>query len=412
MSLDVISKSIDKIGDGLQRINENQAELSARLTHLEQRSSSNGDEREFRALEAAQHKARSLGNDADRYGITKVFNKGEPMHIVGSKARVADVLPKAAKNHNVSLGRYIAAGLLGSKCGDREALEVVAETKSVSTGTSGLVIPVEYQGEWIDRMRANMVLVQAGAQTVPMLNKTHTAAALTGDPTAAWHAEATADINASDPTFAARTLTAQTVVVRCTASVEATQDSPNFGDQLAAAMTAAIAVEIDRVGLVGSGTAPEPRGILNVSGINTVASGGTLASYAKVIEATQKLLEANVPLDVATKYAIMSPRTWSRFESLATGIASDLTQLPRPRSLESTQFLTTTGVPNNIDTNKSVLFMGDFRDLVMGVRTDVTVEALKLSTFGTSLVIEFIAYARVDFLAVRPLSFVTLTGIA
>jgi len=326
---------------------------------------------------------------------------------------VADVLPKPdTKASGISLGRYLAAGLLGQKCGDRDALDLCTELKSVTTGTSGLVIPAEYQGEWIDRLRANMVLVQAGAQTLPMASKSITAAALTGDPTAAWHTEGTGDISATDPTFAARTLTAQTVAARCTASVEATQDSPNFGEQLAAAMTAAIAVEIDRVGLVGSGTLPEPRGIQNVSGINTVASGGTLTSYVKVIDALQKLLEANVPLDVAAKFAIMSPRTWGRFENLATGIASDLTQLPRPRSLAETQFLVTTAVPNNITVDKSILFMGDFRDLVLGIRTDTTIEALKLTTYASSLIIEFVAYSRVDFLAVRPASFVTLTGIA
>lgn len=405
---DPLLKTLETVADKLDRVMATQHELADRVTGLEQKGGG-PDEARVREMEAAQQKARSLSNDG--YGIRKVYNRGESMHIVGSKARVADVLPKSSKAHGISLGRYVAAGLLGQKCGDRDALELVAETKSVSTGTSGLVIPVEYQGEWIDRLRANMVLVAAGAQTVPMPNKTHTGAALTADPTASWHTEA-ADITATDPTFAARTLTAQTVAVRCTASVEATQDSPNFGDQLADAMAAAIAVEIDRVGLVGSGTPPEPRGILNVSGINTVASGGTLTSYAKVLEAVQELLEANVALDVATKFAIMSPRTLGRFENLATGIASDLTQLPRPRSLEATQFLVTTAVPNNLSTDKLVLFMGDFRDLVLGVRTDTTIEALKLQTYASNLVVEFIAYSRVDFLAVRPASFVTLTGIA
>jgi HK97 family phage major capsid protein len=257
-----------------------------------------------------------------------------------------------------------------------------------------------------------MVLVAAGAQTVPMVGKTQTHAALTADPTATWHSENAADITASDPTFAARTLNAQTIVSRCTASIEVTQDSPNFGEQLAGAMTAAIAQEIDRVGLVGTGTAPQPRGLLNTAGVGEVLSVGTIADYSKMLTGVQTLLEANLPLEVATGTAIMSPRSWSRFEALATGISGDKTQLPRPRALENTRFLVTSAVPNDLDTNKSAIFLGDFRDLVMGIRTDTQVKALEIDTFASRLQIEFVAYSRVDFVATRPASFCVLRGVA
>ena len=399
-SLENVGRTLEVVGDRQQAIITQQRELADRVTSLEQRG----------ANPPADPTATDPTGQRKGAGIVKVHNSRDPLFIVSNKARVADVLP--ANTSGISLGRYLAAGLLGEKCGDAEALRHVRDTKSVSTATSGLVVPAEYQGEWIDLMRAESALVKAGAVTVPMAGATLNMAALTADPTAGWHAEGTADISASDPTFAARTLTARTIAARCTVTLEVAQDSPQFGEQLAVALGKAISVEADRAGLVGSGTPPEPRGLLNVSGINAVGTVGSLASYAKVIEGVQLLLEDNVPLEIATAYALMSPRTWGRFENLATGITSDLSPLPRPRSLENTQFITTTAIPNTLSTDKSALFLGDFRNMVMGTRADLTVEVVKTTTFASSLVLEFVAYARVDWCCIRPAAFCALTGIA
>ena len=75
------------------------------------------------------------------------------------------------------------------------------------------------------------------------------------------------------------------------------------------AIAQSFAKELDRVGLRGTGTAPEPRGLLNLSGIQSVtngAAGTVLASYANLFTGTQALLEANAPMPTA---AIMSPRS-------------------------------------------------------------------------------------------------------
>ena len=108
----------------------------------------------------------------------------------------------------------------------------------------------------------------------------------------------------------------------------------------------------------------------------------------------------------------MSPSIWSKFESLATGISSDKTQLPRPRSLESSNFLVANhGLDAGSPTVTSIIFGGDFRDVAMGVRREASVEALKLSLYGSNLQLTFVAYMRCDFLVRRPSSLVTLTGV-
>jgi hypothetical protein len=135
-----------------------------------------------------------------------------------------------------------------------------------------------------------------------------------------------------------------------------------------------------------------------------------MADYSKLLSCVKKLLDSNVPLDIAVAFAIMSPGMWNRFESLVTGIASDKTQLARPKALEATRFLATS---NGLDTGSpltSTLFLGDFRDLVLGIRAEASIEALKVTNFPGNLLIDFIGYLRCDFMVRRPLSFCTLTG--
>jgi HK97 family phage major capsid protein len=132
-----------------------------------------------------------------------------------------------------------------------------------------------------------------------------------------------------------------------------------------------------------------------------------------MLAGVQALLEANVALDEATAYAIMSPRTWATYEGLATGISSDNTQLPRPRALENTQFLVTSAVSDTIASPAvdSAVFLGDFRDLTLGIRREASVKVLETSTYASNLLVEFVAYSRCDFLLTRPASFCIMRGV-
>lgn len=335
-----------------------------------------------------------------------------PAYLLSAECKAADVLKSG--NAPVSFDRWLGALVAGQNSADAEARDFVVETKSLSTGTSGVLIPTQYVPEWIDLLRANMVLNRAGMRTIPMAAKVMSMAALTGDPTVSWHSEA-GSISASDPTFAARSLTAQTLVARVQISVELAQDSPGFGQQLLSAIARAMAAEIDRVGLVGTGSAPEPHGIYLTSGINTVTGVGTPTNYSEILSGVQKLLEANVALDVATRYAIMSPRSWATYEGLVTGISSDLTPLTRPQALRNTEFLISSNVPNNVATSSpavdSLIFLGDFRSLLMGVRQDPVLKILELDTYASNLQLEVVAYTRVDFCVTRPLDFCVLSGV-
>jgi HK97 family phage major capsid protein len=75
-------------------------------------------------------------------------------------------------------------------------------------------------------------------------------------------------------TFDRVTFTARTLVRLITLSVELFEDAdPSSEGIIARSFAAQMALELDRVALLGSGTAPEPRGVWNTSGITTTAHG-------------------------------------------------------------------------------------------------------------------------------------------
>jgi hypothetical protein len=80
------------------------------------------------------------------------------------------------------------------------------------------------------------------------------------------------------------------------------------------------------------------------------------------------------------------------------------------------QFLVTSNVSNTLDDGSSpqagsAIFLGSFADLAMGIRQQASMEVVKADSYVGSLVLDFIAYARVDFALLRPASFVVLDDV-
>tara|TARA_R110000751_G_scaffold180038_3_gene286502 strand:+ start:1942 stop:3183 length:1242 start_codon:yes stop_codon:yes gene_type:complete len=347
-----------------------------------------------------------------RQGIKVHYGAHGEVYELAAGAKMAHAIP-CKETPEISLDRWLGATMLGDRCEDKTALNFVRESKDFSTGISGgaqgILLPETFQAQWVDNLRSFMVLEAAGMTTATMTSRSVTGSRLLADPGVAWRSEGKGLV-VGEPTFELQQLVANTLAVRCQATAELAQDSPDFGSQLLNVMGRALAQEIDRVGLFGTGLSNQPTGIHNTAGIQTVAAVGTPADYSPFVSGLQKLLEANVPLERAEKNAVMSPRTWGTLESLQ---ATDDQPLMRPRALDRMVFRPTTSVPNNLGEgeDESLVMMGDFSDLVLGIRMEAAVEALRLQTYASNLQLEFVGWTRVDFLVRRPASFVELQGV-
>jgi HK97 family phage major capsid protein len=389
--------------------------ISGRLTALETAGYENRDR-----LEELEARAKSPGKTGGPLAPWRKWNEFATasgiVFEVPHDVKMADIPAlRPEKAPRIPLSRWLSAAVLGTKSHDVEAQEYARElqAKQVTTGTSGLVIPTEYLSQWLDMIRAASTLVSAGAVTVTMLGKTQSQTQVTADPVPSWHTEAAEDITSSPPTFALRSLTAKTLAVRVTASVEASQDSPDFAQQLSNVMTAAMATELDRAGLIGGETSPalpEPHGILGTSGVGTVAAGGALASYDKILDMYLTLMQANVPVSEIGPALILGPSALIGLQKLKTGIASDLTTLVPPPLAQRLTMLPTTAVEVGSPIT-STAFLGRWRDVRLGMRREANIEILKTTAYASSLTLEFIGYLRADWLVTRPASLCTLTGI-
>jgi HK97 family phage major capsid protein len=94
------------------------------------------------------------------------------------------------------------------------------------------------------------------------------------------------------------TLTARRLTGLTKVSQELLEDSDpvTVGEALSTAFGGALAVELDRVALKGSGTPPEPQGIRNASGVSVNSTAAT-ASWAVVNEGVGVLVAANIPVE-------------------------------------------------------------------------------------------------------------------
>lgn len=334
---------------------------------------------------------------------------GRPVPVLERKQSLV-ALDASAATELPTIGRILRGIILGAQADD--AKELTEERKSLSIAvdpSGGYTIDDQLAARWIDRLRAQTVLVEAGALTVPMGSKTLTLARVQSDPAVSWHAE-NAALASSDPTFGAVTLNARTAVALVRMSLELAQDSENIEQILETTLTGALAGAIDSAGLNGvtvdSGAAPT--GVFNAASINKVTAIGAPANWDFVVDGIAELLFDNVPLDEVGAL-IAHPRLWKVMRKLKSGLTSDNTPLVAPPEVAALRKLWTTAAPLTGNTAKAMV--ANWSSLLFGVRKQLSVQVLREAFMGSNLQVAVLAYARCDFGVTRPTDFCALEGI-
>ena len=290
-----------------------------------------------------------------------------------------------------------------------------AVKNALSEGTSsagGYAVPSIIMPNILEALHPASSLLSAGAGIVPLGDqaKTFTTAAISTLPTAAWRLEA-GNVAVSDTTFRAVVATPQSLAFMFKISRELLADAPNMQAALSTAIGAAFAKELDRAGLRGSGTLPEPRGISNTSGIQILSNGAnglSLSSYANFLAAYSAILGADAPAPTA---AIMSPRSLITLAGL-----KDTTNQPLepPVLLEPMKMIATSQVPNNLtvgtSTDCSEIYVANFAALLFMMRETLHVQLL-LEKFADTGEFAFVCHCRADLALTYPAQFAVVTGV-
>jgi HK97 family phage major capsid protein len=330
------------------------------------------------------------------------------VRILKPTEKLADLHPCDSGIDQVSAGRVLRAQVLG-----RNNFLNEAELKILNEGTGsagGFTVPTPLSAQIIDLARNRSVVNRAGAGTVLMPSATLTMARLAGDPTAGWTAE-NAAITASDLLFEKVTFTAHTLAALCKMSIELFEDGQNIDQVVSDSLAAALAIEMDRAALFGDGSGALPTGVYSQANVQAVTAGGPLTDYSKIIAAIKAIYDQNGEPNAM----VYSPRTWSVIEGY-----KDTTNQPlrAPASIERLAKFVSNQVPVNLGagTNESPVIIGDFSQMMIGLRTNLTVEASRVASDGTSRAFEskqvFVrAYLRCDIQLAHPKHFVKITGV-
>lgn len=358
-----------------------------------------------------QHIADLQNRMVDKYNAERGMSaggwndaQGRRVHVL-TRDQQLSALPDYGDRTPFGFGEYVASMVRGTQNPDIRA--------ALSEGTDsagGFTVPDVLMRQLIDRMRAKTVVVRAGALTVPLDTEKTSIARLASDPAASWRLE-NAAVGESDPTFESVSFTARSLAVLVKISRELLDDSINVEEALMNAFAGALAVETDRVALFGTGTAPEPRGLFNTTGVGSVSmgvNGAQLTNYAKVLDSMLELQNASANDPTAL---VMAPRTWRTLAGLTDTTGQPLTAPPAVSAIPQ---LVSTQVPVNqtqgTAVNASPILTGDFTQLLLGVRQQLRVDVLK-ETFASNLQFGFLAHLRLDIAVAQPGAFAKLIGI-
>lgn len=189
--------------------------------------------------------------------------------------------------------------------------------------------------------------------------------------------------------------------------------TPAASDAITGELTQAIALELDRAALRGSGVAPVPLGLRNQPGVELRPVGGANGSaptgYGDLVRAIAALRGRNV----SPNAVLHSPRTAETYALMADTTGQPLQP---PAYLQGLSYLETSQVPNDLTTGTSTdtseVYVGRWSDLLIGVRPSIGVRVRQLNErYADNMQVGLLAWLRADVQLAHPESFSILTGV-
>jgi HK97 family phage major capsid protein len=203
------------------------------------------------------------------------------------------------------------------------------------------------------------------------------------------------------------TFTAHTLPVLIKMSVELQEDSVNIDAIIERELSAALALELDRAALLGSGTPPEPGGVRNQSGVGVTSLGALPSDYDFIVDAIGRVWAQN-----------HEPNARIYNSTLATAIAKfkstvDAQPLVAPAAVTAVPAFRTNQIPNaGSSPDDTTMFVGDFTQLLIGLRTSFRLEVSRVAgTAFENLQVWVRAYLRADVQIAHPEAFDVTTDI-
>lgn len=172
-------------------------------------------------------------------------------------------------------------------------------------------------------------------------------------------------------------------------------EDTDIEDALTNAIAASFALELDRAALYGTGASNQPTGIKANSGVaeTPLGANGATPSYDAMVDSVGRLRDLNGN-PTAQVMADRAARTLAKIKDTAGNY------LTSPTYLDDVPRLSTSHVPINLtvgtSSDTSDVFTADWRQLLIGVRIDLTISLLEERYMADNGQYGFVAWWRGD----------------
>jgi len=311
--------------------------------------------------EGKQRFSEGLSRSERKDGIT-LLKKGESLDkFHADRARY----PK--EWDDINTGKLIKGVVFGDWDGADLERKAAAET---SAGAGGVFIPTPVSARVIDYARNIARVFQAGAQTIPMDTATLRVPRLDADITGSWTAEG-ADISEVDAPFDSVTYSAKKLGVVAAIDNELLEDAPNCSAMIENSLAKACALALDLAALTGSGTSPNPTGLVNDPNVQTIATIGAVTAWDSLASAAQKVRGVNFEPNAY----LINPATYKMYANLKDTLGQPM----RPQStLDGITPLMTNQVPNGS------FYLGKWDEMAFGLRAGMRIEVSREASYMSS----------------------------
>jgi HK97 family phage major capsid protein/HK97 family phage prohead protease len=364
---------------------------------------------------AVKHNQRAFADEAIRQGMTLPQFRGALLEKIADKPlEVADIELTQKEQRQYSLINAIRSAQTGRFDGfEREVSEELAKRygkeargfyvppsifqRDLTVGTNtagGFLKPTDHLGgEFIDALRANLVVSGLGARMMQGLKGDIAIPALNAKTAVGFVAENNAPGSEGAPTFRQVTMSPKTLVQYVDISRKLSmQSDPSVEQVIRDDLTRQFAAKIDEVAIEGGGS-NEPTGITQTSGIGSVAIGtnGGAITYASLVD-----LEKEVAIDNALGGSLAyltNPKVVGemRQTSRQSGGVEGNFILNDSNTLLGYRVASSTLVPSDLTKGTSsgvcsAVIFGNFNDLMIGMfgGLDVLVDPYTGSSTGAT----------------------------
>ena len=262
------------------------------------------------------------------------------------------------------------------------ALRATYNTATANQG--GNLVPTDLRGDdFIQELRSSSKMVELGTTVLTGLTGDVAIPRASGVASSAYLSSETASISQSEGTFDQITMTPKTLASFSKFSrnmvIQATGGIENI---VRAQLQRGINVGLDSGIISGSGSSGQPTGILNQSGINSVAMGtnGGAITLDKIVDLETAMMEDNAAVNPDSVAYVTNAKVMGAIKKLKTSggeyiVNNNLAAIGRgetPLAVNGYPIAMTNNVPSNLTKGSSsgvcsALILADFTQVVLGI---------------------------------------------